>query len=97
MSAKCHKQTSRHLFGAVLADTLQVSIGGERPHRRHIKVRRRHDAGHALRSGADPANALDTMVLAQGLGDADRQASRHEEGDRSIGTPAGRHHAPHLD
>src|SRR5262245_22843521 len=36
------------------------------------------------------------MVLAQGLGDADRQAPRHEEGYRCPGTPAGRDHAPHL-
>jgi hypothetical protein len=27
------------------------------------------------------------MVLAQGLGDEDRQASRHEKSDRSFGTP----------
>ena len=36
------------------------------------------------------------MVLTQGLGDADRQAPRHEKGDRGAGTPAGRDHAPHM-
>jgi hypothetical protein len=36
------------------------------------------------------------MVMAQGLGDADRQATRHEKGDRGAGTPAGGDHAPHL-
>ena len=36
------------------------------------------------------------MVLAQGLGDEDRQAPRDEEGDRGAGAPAGRDHAPHL-
>jgi transposase len=38
-----------------------------------------------------------TRVLAQGLGDDDRQAPRREEGDRRPGTPAGCDHAPHLD
>ena len=36
------------------------------------------------------------LVLAQGLGDADRQAPRDEEGDRGAGAPAGRDHAPHM-
>jgi hypothetical protein len=36
------------------------------------------------------------MVLAQGLGDADRQAPWDEEGDRGAGPPAGRDPAPHL-
>jgi len=36
------------------------------------------------------------MVLAQSLGDADRQAPRHEKGNRRAGTSLGRHHAPHL-
>jgi (p)ppGpp synthase/HD superfamily hydrolase len=31
--------------------------------------------------------AFDTMVKAQGLRDADRQASWHEEGDRGTGAP----------
>jgi hypothetical protein len=38
----------------------------------------------------------EVKVLAQGLGDADRQASREEKGDRGAGTPVGRDHAPHL-
>ena len=41
-------------------------------------------------------DAFKKMVLAQGLGDADRQASRDEEGDRGPGAPVGRDHAPHL-
>ncbi len=40
--------------------------------------------------------AFEEMVLAQGLGDADRQAPRDEEGDRGAGAPAGRDHAPHM-
>src|SRR5512132_3264095 len=35
-------------------------------------------------------------VLAQGLGDKDRQASRDEEGDRGASASAGRDHASHL-
>ena len=38
----------------------------------------------------------EVKVLAQGLGDADRQALREEKGDRGAGTPVGRDHAPHL-
>ena len=51
--------------------------------------------GHALRSGPEYA-ALEEMVLAQGLGDADRQASRDEKGDRRPGAATGRHLAPYL-
>ena len=47
----------------VWIDTLQVSIGRERPNRRDITVRRRDDAGNALRSGPDPIGALGEMVL----------------------------------
>src|SRR6202023_1591692 len=36
------------------------------------------------------------MVMAQGVGHADRQAPRDEKGDRGPGTSAGRDHAPHL-
>ena len=61
-----------------------------------IKVRGRDDAGDALRSGPEHAGALNEMVLAQGLGDADCQAPRHEEGNRRAGASLGRHHAPHL-
>ena len=39
---------------------------------------------------------IDEMVLAQGLGDADRKAPRNEESDRGAGAPAGRDHAPHM-
>ena len=58
--------------------------------------RRRDDAGDALRSGPYPAGAHHEMVMAQGLGDADRQAPRIEEGDRGLGASAGRDHASHL-
>jgi transposase len=34
--------------------------------------------------------------LAQGVGDENRQAPRHEKGHRGAGTSAGRDHAPHL-
>src|SRR5476651_559332 len=56
----------------------------------------RDDAGHALRSGSEHAAAFEEMVLAQGLGDADRQAPRDEKGDRGAGAQVGRDHAPHL-
>jgi hypothetical protein len=59
-------------------------------------LRRRDDAGDALRSGPYHAGALDEMVLAQGLGHEDRQAPRDEEGDRGAGASVGRDHAPHL-
>jgi hypothetical protein len=36
------------------------------------------------------------MVLAQGLGDADRPPSRDEKGDRRLGATVGGDHAPHL-
>jgi hypothetical protein len=53
-------------------------------------VRRRDDADDALRSGPEHAGAFSEMVLAQGLGNEDRQASRDEEGDRGAGTSTGR-------
>ena len=78
-------------------DVLQVSIGRDQPNRRHLAVWRRHDAHDALRGGPEHAGTFDKMVLAQGLGDADCQASRDEKGDRGLGASAGRDHAPHLD
>ena len=39
---------------------------------------------------------FEEMVMAQGLGDADRQAPRDEEGDRRPGASAGCDHAPHM-
>ena len=36
------------------------------------------------------------QVLAQGLGDEDRQAPRDEKGDRGAGTSIGRDPAPHM-
>ena len=45
---------------------------------------------------AAQADAFQEMVLAQGLGDADRQTPRHEKGDCGAGPPIGCDHAPHL-
>jgi hypothetical protein len=56
--------TDRVLFAlalALLADRLEWQ---------NITVRRRDDAGDALRSSPEHAGAFDKMVLAQGLGDA---------------------------
>jgi hypothetical protein len=36
------------------------------------------------------------MVMAQGLGDEDRQAPRAEKGDCGFGASTGRDHAPHM-
>ena len=57
--------------GGVWTDVLQVSIGRGRPERQNIPLWRRDDAGHALRSSSEH-DAFEEMVLAQGLGDADR-------------------------
>ena len=58
-------------------------------------LRRSDDAGHALRSRSEHV-AFEEIVLAQGVGDADRQAPRNEEGDRGAGPSIGRDHASHL-
>jgi hypothetical protein len=42
------------------------------------------------------ASTVLPRALAQGLGDADRQAPRHEEGDRGADAPVGRAHASHM-
>jgi hypothetical protein len=47
-----------------------------------------------LYEAAQSARAFLAMVLAQGLGDADCQAPRHEKGHRRASAPAGRDHAP---
>jgi len=65
--------------GGVWANAVQVSIGRHQPNRRNIALRRRDDANDALRSGPDHAAAFGEMVMAQGLGDEDRQAPRDEE------------------
>jgi len=83
--------------GAVFGLTCsKVSIRRDRSERQNIALRRRDDAGHALRSGTKHA-AFEEMVLAQGLGDADRQAPRDKEGDRGAGTPVSRRHRIPLD
>ena len=50
---------------------------------------------HALRSSAEHA-PFEEMVLAQGVGDADRKAPRDEKGDRRSGASVGRDPPPHL-
>jgi hypothetical protein len=62
----------------------------------YITLRRRDDAGDALRSGPDHAGAFRKMVVAQGLGDEDRQTPRDEKGNRGLGASVGRDHAPHM-
>jgi transposase len=97
-----HRRRARSLpqiqggWGGVWADVLQVSVGRDRSEWQNIPLRRRDDAGDALRSSSEHA-AFEKMVMAQGLGDADRQAPRHEKGDCGAGTPARCDHAPHLD
>ena len=81
--------------GAVFGLTCSKSIGRDRSDRQNIALRRRDDAGHALRSSSEHA-AFEEMVVAQGLGDADRQAPRDEKGDRGAGASVGGDHAPHL-
>ena len=53
--------------------------------------------GHALRSSSEHA-AFEEMVMAQGLGDADRQASRQVKKKAIVApnAPIGRDHAPHM-
>jgi Transposase len=80
----------------VWTDANQVSIWRERPSWPDITVRRRDDADYALRSGPEHARRFDEMVLAQGVGDEDRQKPRDEKGDRGAGPSVGSHHAPHL-
>src|SRR5262249_44599489 len=46
-----------------------------------------------LEAGPLSQCAYGEVVLAQGLGDEDRQASRDEEGDRGAGASVGRDHA----
>ena len=65
--------------GAVFGLTCSKYQSGEiHLERENITLRRRDDAGHALRSGSEHA-AFEEMVLAQGLGDADRQAPRDKK------------------
>jgi hypothetical protein len=48
------------------------------------------------KSKFDPAT-FGKMVVAQGLGDEDRQAPRDEKGNRCTGSTVGRDYASHLD
>jgi len=76
-------------WSGVWADVRQVSIRRDRSERQNIPLRRRDDAGHALRSSPEHA-AVKEMVVAQGMGDADRQAPRNEKGNRGAGSSARR-------
>ena len=49
-----------------------------------------------LYEAAQSDAAVEEMVMAQGLGDADRQTSWNEESDRGAGAPVGRDPAPHM-
>jgi transposase len=89
-------RSSKSVRGGVWTDTRQVPIRRERPNGCNITMRRRDDANDALRSGPEHTRAYGEVVLAQGLGNEDRQASRDEEGDRRASASAGRDHAPHL-
>jgi hypothetical protein len=53
---------------------LEVAIGRDRSNRQNITLRRRDDADDALRSSSEHAAAFNKVVLAQGMGDANRQA-----------------------
>jgi transposase len=81
--------------GAVFGLTCSKYQSGEIDRSGRISRCGDENAGHALRSGSEHV-AFKEMVLAQGLGDADRQAPRDEKGDRSTGAPVGCDHAPHL-
>ena len=63
----------------------------------HVKTIRSQKLrmGDALRGSSEHA-AFEEMVLAQGLGDAGRQAPWDEKGDRGPGAPVGCDHAPHM-
>ena len=49
-----------------------------------------------LYEAAQSHAAFEEMVMAQGLGDADRQTSWNEESDRGAGAPVGGDPAPHM-
>ena len=69
--------------GAVFGlDVLQVSIRRDRSERENITLRRRDDAGFMLYEAAQSMLRSKKWVLAQGLGDADRQAPRGKKSDR---------------
>jgi hypothetical protein len=93
------KKTVRDVYGHHHPDSLQgaaKAIGTRKPISLDITLRRRDDAGDALRSGPDYAGAFRKMVVAQGLGDEDRQAPRDEKGNRGLSASVGRDHAPHM-
>jgi transposase len=66
--------------GAVFGLTCSKYQSGEidQPAEYHT-LRRRDDADHALRSSSEHAAAFNKVVLAQGMGDANRQAARDEK------------------
>jgi transposase len=83
--------------GAVLGLTCSRDQSGERDRQGcHIALRRRDDAGNALRGGPGHAVTFGKMVMAQGLGDADCQAPRDEKSDCRASATAGRDPTSHL-
>ena len=78
--------------GAVFGtDARQVATGRDRAHwRRYQSAATSMIRRHSLYDGGPRhARALYEMLLARGLGHADRQASRAEDGGRGSGAPAG--------
>ncbi len=70
-------------LGRKCVSDFQVSIRRDRPNRWDIAVRRRDDAGDALRSGSYHAGAGGELALAQGVGHEDCQAAgRGDAGQR---------------
>ncbi len=78
------------------AHACPASVGGDEPRRADLFVRRRNDACAALRRCPGRPHPQCQMVMAQSLGHDHRQEPRSEEGNRSAGAQACRHHAPHL-
>jgi hypothetical protein len=80
--------------GAFRPDADQVSVRGDRPHRPDLQDRRRLGARGALRKRPyHPHQADQGLHGFEELGDADRQAGRHEQSQGGARPQARRHHA----
>ena len=103
LTYRAHRRRARSVsenpksVGAVFGLTCsKYQSGRDRSERSNITLRRRDDAGHALRRGSQHA-LVEEMLVAYALGDADGQASRDDKGARGAGASVGRDdHAPHL-
>src|SRR6202050_3045030 len=80
--------------GAVFGLTCSKYQSGEIDRSGRYHAAETSDAGDALRSGPGHADPHQQVVVAEGLGDADRQAPRDKKGDRGSGTPVGRDPEP---